>query len=101
RSIQARTVSVIDLGGLEEDAQDLSFARVGTELREHVEKRDLGVQHVVVFVDELNKYAPGDGPETYVRKMLLDIAERGRYLGLVLFAAQQFRSQVHRRVVGN
>jgi uncharacterized protein len=36
-----------------------------------------------------------------VRKMLLDIAERGRYLGLVLFGAQQFRSQVHRRVVGN
>ena len=47
------------------------------------------------------KYAPTDGPETYVRKMLLDIAERGRYLGLVLFSAQQFRSQVHRRVVGN
>ena len=33
--------------------------------------------------------------------MLLDISERGRYLGLVLFGAQQFRSQVHRRVVGN
>lgn len=33
--------------------------------------------------------------------MLLDIAERGRYLGLVLFSAQQFRSQVHRRVAGN
>jgi hypothetical protein len=59
------------------------------------------VDHVVVFVDELNKYAPGDGQDTYVRKMLLDIAERGRYLGLVLFSAQQFRSQVHRRVVGN
>jgi DNA helicase HerA-like ATPase len=59
------------------------------------------VDHVVVFVDELNKYAPGDGPDSYVRKMLLDISERGRYLGLVLFAAQQFRSQVHRRVVGN
>jgi hypothetical protein len=55
----------------------------------------------MVFVDELNKYAPADGPETYVRKMLLDIAERGRYLGLVLFSAQQFRSQVQRRVVGN
>ncbi len=96
-----RTVYVIDVAGLEEDAQDLIFARVVTKLREHLEKRDLGVQHVVVFVDELNKYAPSDGPETYVRKMLLDIAERGRYLGLVLFAAQQFRSQVHRRVVGN
>jgi hypothetical protein len=55
----------------------------------------------VVFVDELNKYAPSDGLDTYVRKMLLDISERGRYLGLVLFSAQQFRSQVHRRVVGN
>jgi hypothetical protein len=100
-SFRDRTVYVIDVAGLEEDAQDLIFARVVTKLREHLEKRDLGVQHVVVFVDELNKYAPGDGPETYVRKMLLDIAERGRYLGLVLFAAQQFRSQVHRRVVGN
>ncbi len=33
--------------------------------------------------------------------MLLDLSERGRYLGLVLFSAQQFRSQVQRRVVGN
>jgi len=59
------------------------------------------VDAVVVFVDELNKYAPADGPETYVKKMLLDISERGRYLGLVLFGAEQFRSQVHRRIVGN
>ena len=100
-SFQDRTVYVVDVASLEEDAQDLIFARVVSKLREHLERRDLGVSHVVVFVDELNKYAPGDGPETYVRKMLLDIAERGRYLGLVLFSAQQFRSQVHRRVVGN
>jgi hypothetical protein len=33
--------------------------------------------------------------------MLLDLSERGRYLGLVLFSAQQFRSQVHKRVIGN
>jgi uncharacterized protein len=100
-SFEDRTVYVIDVAGLEEDAQDLIFARVVTKLRELLEKRQLGVNHVVVFVDELNKYAPGDGPDTYVRKMLLDISERGRYLGLVLFGAQQFRSQVHRRVVGN
>jgi hypothetical protein len=100
-SFQDRTVYVIDVASLEEDAQDLIFARVVTRLREHLEKRDLGVNHVIVFVDELNKYAPNDGQDTYVRKMLLDLAERGRYLGLVLFGAQQFRSQVHRRVVGN
>jgi DNA helicase HerA-like ATPase len=100
-SFEDRAVYVVDVALLEEDAQDLIFARIVSKLREHLERRDLGVRHVVVFVDELNKYAPADGPDTYVRKMLLDIAERGRYLGLVLFSAQQFRSQVHRRVVGN
>jgi hypothetical protein len=100
-TFEDRAVYVIDVAAAEEDAQDLIFARVVSKLREHLERRDLGVSHVVVFVDELNKYAPADGPDTYVRKMLLDIAERGRYLGLVLFGAQQFRSQVHRRVVGN
>jgi hypothetical protein len=96
-----RAVYVVDVANLEEDAQDLVFARIISTLREYLEKRQLGVEHVVVFVDELNKYAPADGADTYVRKMLLDISERGRYLGLVLFGAQQFRSQVHRRVVGN
>jgi DNA helicase HerA-like ATPase len=96
-----RAMYVIDVAGLDPLAQDLVFARVVSKLREHLERRDLGVDHVVVFVDELNKYAPHDGPDTYVRRMLVDLAERGRYLGLVLFSAQQFRSQVIRRVVGN
>jgi DNA helicase HerA-like ATPase len=100
-SFADRTVYVVDVASVEEDAQDLIFARVVSKLREHLERRDLGVSHVIVFVDELNKYAPAEGPDTYVRKMLLDISERGRYLGLVLFSAQQFRSQVHRRVPGN
>ncbi len=96
-----RTVYVIDIANVDPLGQDLVFARVVSKLREQLERRELGVDAVVVFVDELNKYAPGDGPETYVKKMLLDISERGRYLGLVLFGAEQFRSQVHRRVVGN
>jgi hypothetical protein len=96
-----RAVYVIDIANVDPLGQDLVFARVVSKLREHLERRDLGVGTVVAFVDELNKYAPGDGPETYVKKMLLDISERGRYLGLVLFGAEQFRSQVHRRVVGN
>jgi len=100
-AFEDRSVTVVDVAGLDPLAQDLVFARVVSKLREHLERRDLGVDQVVVFVDELNKYAPADGPETYVRKMLLDISERGRYLGLTLFSAQQFRSQIHRRVVGN
>ncbi len=96
-----RNIYVVDVAGLDPLAQDLVFARIVSKLREHLERRDLGVEHVIVFVDELNKYAPQEGHDTYVRKMLLDLSERGRYLGLVLFSAQQFRSQVHKRVVGN
>src|SRR3954454_15650281 len=96
-----RSMHVVDVAGLDPLAQGLVFARVVPKLRELLERRDLGVDHVVVFVDELNKYAPADGPDTYVRKMLIDLSERGRYLGLVLFSAQQFRSQVQRRVIGN
>jgi hypothetical protein len=101
KAFEDRTVYVIDIANVDPLGQDLVFARVVSKLREQLERRELGVEAVVVFVDELNKYAPGDGPDTYVRKMLLDISERGRYLGLVLFGAEQFRSQVHRRVVGN
>lgn len=98
---QDRTVYVVDVANVDPLGQDLVFARIVSKLREHLERGDLGVRAIVVFADELNKYAPADGPDTYVRKMLLDISERGRYLGLVLFGAEQFRSQVHRRVVGN
>ena len=99
--LEDRAVYVIDVANVDPDAQDLVFARVVSRLREGLERGSLGVRNVIVFVDELNKYAPGDGPDTYVKKMLLDISERGRYLGLVLFSAQQFRSQVHKRIVGN
>lgn len=98
---QDRTIYVVDVANLDPQAQDLVFTRVVHELRERLEKKNLGVEHVIVVVDELNKYAPSDGPDTYLRQTLLDISERGRYLGLVLFSAQQFRSQVHKRVVGN
>jgi hypothetical protein len=59
------------------------------------------VERVIIFVDELNKYAGSDTGDTYLKRTLLDISERGRYLGEVLFSAQQFRSQVHKRIVGN
>jgi hypothetical protein len=100
-SFENETVYVIDVANVDPQAQDLVFTRVVSQLREHLETKTLGVEHVVVVVDELNKYAPSDGPDTYLKQTLLDISERGRYLGLVLFSAQQFRSQVHKRIVGN
>jgi hypothetical protein len=95
------TVYVIDVAQLASDEQDLAFAGVITKLRERMEDGDLGVGRLVVMVDELNKYAPTSGHETYVLKSLREIAARGRYLGLTLFGAQQFRSRVDKEIVGN
>jgi len=99
--LQAGTVYVVDVAGLDSESQDLVFAAFVTQLRERMESQTLGVSKLVVMVDELNKYAPSGGRETYVVKSLKDIAARGRYLGLTLFGAQQFRSRVDKEVVGN
>jgi len=58
---------------------------------------------VIIFVDELNKYAParGHGETSPILEQVLDIAERGRSFGMILFSAQQFLSAVHERVTGN
>ena len=53
-----------------------------------------------VVLDELNKYAPRDGSSP-IKEILLDIAERGRSLGIILIGAQQTASEVERRIVGN
>ena len=52
------------------------------------------------MLDELNKYAPRDGTSP-IKELLLDVAERGRSLGIVLIGAQQTASEVERRVVAN
>jgi len=56
---------------------------------------------VIIFVDELNKYAPSASKDSPLIQQILDISERGRSLGLILFSAQQFMSAVHSRVTGN
>ncbi|NLF83959.1 MAG: ATP-binding protein, partial [Candidatus Gastranaerophilales bacterium] len=94
-------VYVIDVANIIQLAQDLVFTRVVEELKRRLEEKTLGVEKVIVFVDELNKYASSDSGDSYLKQTLLEISERGRYLGLVLFSAQQFRSQVHKRIVGN
>ncbi len=52
------------------------------------------------MLDELNKYAPRDSSSP-IKEILLDVAERGRSLGIMLIGAQQTASEVERRVVAN
>ncbi|HEY0868056.1 MAG TPA: hypothetical protein VGE01_11790, partial [Fimbriimonas sp.] len=95
------TVYVVDVAGLGSEEQDLVFAAYITRLRELMETGELGVENLMVVVDELNKYAPSGGRDNYVARSLKEIAARGRYLGLTLFGAQQFRSRVDKEIVGN
>jgi DNA helicase HerA-like ATPase len=53
-----------------------------------------------IVLDEMNKYAPRDGSSP-IKEILLDVAERGRSLGMILLGAQQTASEVERRIVAN
>jgi DNA helicase HerA-like ATPase len=92
-------VSVVDIHQL--SAQGQMFV-VGSILREVFGRKERGdyAGRVFVVLDELNKYAPRDG-ESPIKDILLDIAERGRSLGVILIGAQQTASEVESRVVGN
>lgn len=96
-----RTVYVVDVAQLSPEEQELVFAAAVTYLREAMQDQKLGVGRLIVAVDELNKYAPSGSGDTYISRALRDIAARGRYMGLILFGAQQFRSRVDREIVGN
>ncbi|WP_041653303.1 ATP-binding protein [Allomeiothermus silvanus] len=89
---------VVDIHQLSAQAQ---MFVVGAMLQEIFEKKERGRPgRVFIVLDELNKYAPRED-ESPIKDILLDIAERGRSLGVILIGAQQTASEVERRVVGN
>lgn len=97
-------VMVIDIARLDENSQSFVFgsvARAIYDLKLGASRNDIP-DKVIIFVDELNKYASTDVPKSSpILKQILDIAERGRSLGIILFSVEQFRSAIHDRVKGN
>jgi hypothetical protein len=96
---------VVDIARLADDEQTLVFGDILRTIcalyaEEGSESEDLP-EKVIIFVDELNKYAPAREKGSPIIEQVLDIAERGRSLGVVLLGAEQFMSAVHERVVGN
>ncbi len=93
-------VTVVDIHSLHDRAKRFV---VGVVLRQAFEAKEASgsakpLQFVVL--DELNKYAPRDSSSP-IKEILLDVAERGRSLGIILIGAQQTASEVERRVVAN
>jgi DNA helicase HerA-like ATPase len=97
---QAKQVTVIDIHGLHSIAQMFVVGVVLKRLMEMKEQMGLARPLVFVLLDELNKYAPREGWSP-IQDVVLDIAERGRSLGVSLLGAQQTASEVERRVLAN
>lgn len=105
--IKKNDVMVIDIAKLDEESQGFVFGdvmravynlKMGTQERDEDEIPD----RIIIFIDELNKYASNDVPKSSpILRQLLDITERGRSLGIVLFGAEQFVSDIFKRVKGN
>jgi uncharacterized protein len=97
---RSNQVSVIDIHNLHDRAKRFVVGVVVKKLFEAKERAGSPRPLVFLVLDELNKYAPREGWSP-IKEVLLDIAERGRSLGLVLIGAQQTASEVERRVVAN
>lgn len=108
QNIKGGTTYVVDIARLADEEQSLVFGdilrtvyAVKAEEAEGRTETSPVPEKVIIFVDELNKYAPGGSKESPITQQVLDVAERGRSLGVILISAQQFMSAVHSRVTGN
>lgn len=92
-------VTVVDLHNLVERAQRFV---TGVVLAAETARKEAAGPGSLLFtmLDELNKYAPREG-NSPIKDVLLDIAERGRSLGIILIGAQQTASEVERRIISN
>ena len=102
-NMKPNDVKVIDIAQLDPFMQGFVFGDVIQQVVERMSAKDNNApDKIVIFVDELNEYASTDVPKSSpILRHLLDGAERGRALGIILFSVEQFRSAIHERVKGN
>lgn len=85
-------ITVVDIHDLHEAAQRFVVGALINEV--HREKEGKGRFPLsVIVLDELNKYAPREGWSP-IKDTLVDIAQRGRSLGILLIGAQQSAARV-------
>jgi uncharacterized protein len=108
KKIKKNEALIVDIAKLSEDKQAFVFGDAlrtiyNLKLGEYDAEKDVKPpQRIIIFIDELNKYASRDIPKTSpILRQLLDVTERGRSLGVILFGAEQFRSAIHPRITGN
>lgn len=93
-------VTVIDIHNLHDRAKRFVIGIVLKRMFEDKERKGASRPLAFVVLDELNKYAPREG-RSPIKDVILDMAERGRSMGVILIGAEQTASQIERRVVAN
>ncbi|MBA4179628.1 MAG: ATPase [Anaerolinea sp.] len=93
-------VTVVDIHNLNDRAQRFVVGVILRQVLDTKERQGRPDPLQFVVLDELNKYAPREGSSP-IKEILLDIAERGRSLGISLIGAEQTASEVERRIVAN
>jgi len=93
-------VTVVDLHNLHDRAKRFVVGVTVRRTFEEKERAGQSAELLFLVLDELNKYAPREGSSP-IKEILLDVAERGRSLGVILIGAQQTASEVERRIVAN
>jgi DNA helicase HerA-like ATPase len=93
-------VTVVAIQSLHELAQRFVVGALLAETFEDKERTGQRLPLSVIVLDELNKYAPREGTSP-LKDMLVDIAQRGRSLGVLLVGAQQTASRVAGEVLEN
>lgn len=92
-------VTVVDLHALHDTAQRFVVGALLSRIFE--EKQGAGREPLrFVVLDELNKYAPRQG-RSPIKDVLIDIAARGRSLGVLLIGAQQSAAEVDGNIIRN
>ena len=95
-------VVVVDIAGLSSDVQGVVIARTIERVLRSAEQGGLGVDHLMLVMDELNSFAPAVGTEMApVRKIISRVSTQGRYAGVSLIGAGQSLSRVDELVVSN
>ena len=97
---EAHQVTVVDIHSLHDRAKRFVTGVVLKRLFEQKERMGQRVPLHFLVLDELNRYAPRDGRGP-IKEVLLDVAERGRSLGIVLVGAEQTASEVESRIISN
>ena len=93
-------VTVVDIHALHDLGQRFVVGALLQETWNEKEESGRRLPLSVVVLDELNKYAPREG-RSPLKEMLIDIAQRGRSLGVLLVGAQQSASRVAPEVLEN